>query len=241
MPSGTSASPLNVKRAVVSDESECLMIDNQTSLLKPPRLPDEVLVAAAKNGELSAMEELLSRYRDRVYGVVRRRTDNTQEAEDVVQEAMLRAFVNIGRFRGDARFCSWLITIAANVSISMKRKLGRAQWIYLDDPNGPYYQGSSWILADPRPTPEQRFLQKEHRKLLQQKILKLRPKYRIILRTHTLHESSIEDTAQALGITCAAARSRLHRARRMLLNVPQVHGSPHRERKSGFVAIAPGQ
>jgi RNA polymerase sigma-70 factor (ECF subfamily) len=217
------------------------MIDNQTSLLKPPRLPDEVLVAAAKNGELSAMEELLSRYRDRVYGVVRRRTDNTQEAEDVVQEAMLRAFVNIGRFRGDARFCSWLITIAANVSISMKRKLGRAQWIYLDDPNGPYYQGSSWILADPRPTPEQRFLQKEHRKLLQQKILKLRPKYRIILRTHTLHESSIEDTAQALGITCAAARSRLHRARRMLLNVPQVHGSPHRERKSGFVAIAPGQ
>jgi RNA polymerase sigma-70 factor (ECF subfamily) len=137
------------------------MIENQTSLLKPPRLPDEVLVAAAKNGELSAMEELLSRYRDQVYGVVRRRTDNTEEVEDVVQEVMLRAFVNIGKFRGDARFSSWLITIAINVSISMKRKLGRAQWIYLDDPNAPYYQGSSWILADPRPTPEERFLQKK--------------------------------------------------------------------------------
>lgn len=217
------------------------MIENQTSLGEPPRLPDEVLVAAAKNGELSAMEELLSRYRDQVYGVVRRRIDNTEEAEDVVQEAMLRAFVSIGRFRGDARFSSWLITIAINVSISMKRKLGRAQWIYLDDSSGPYCQDSSWILADPRPAPEQRFLQTEHRKLLQQNFLKLRPKYRIILRTHTLHESSIEDTAQALGITCGAARSRLYRARRMLLNLPQVHGSPHRERKSGFVAIAPGQ
>lgn len=217
------------------------MIENQTGLHGSPRLPDEVLVAAAKKGEPPAIEELLSRYRSQVLGVVRRRAENTEEAEDIVQEAMLRAFVNIGNFRGDARFSSWLITIATNVSISMKRKLSHAHWIYLDDPNGPYYQGSSWILADPLPTPEQRFLQKEHRKLLQQKILKLRPKYRIILRTHTLHESSIEDTARALGITCAAARSRLHRARRMLLNVPQVHGSPHRERKSGFVAIAPGQ
>jgi RNA polymerase sigma-70 factor (ECF subfamily) len=241
MPSGTIASFLNVKRAVVSDESESLMIENQPSLHILPRLPDEILVAAAKKGEPSAIEELLSRYRSHVFGVVRCRAENTEEAEDIVQETMLRAFVNIERFRGDARFSSWLITIATNVSISMKRKLGRVQWIYLDDPNGPYHQDSSRILADHRPTPEQRFLQKEHRKLLQQKILKLSPKYRIILQTHTLHELSIEDTAQALGITCAAARSRLHRARRMLLNVPQVHSSPCRERKSGFVAIAPSQ
>jgi RNA polymerase sigma-70 factor (ECF subfamily) len=241
MRNGTNTDSLKGKRVAVNDESENLMVEDQTRLHVLRHRPDEELVAAAKNGELSAMEELLSRYRDQVYGVVRRRTDNTEEVEDIVQEAMLRAFVNIGRFRGDARFSSWFITIAINVSISMKRKLGRAQWIYLDDPSGPYCQDSSWILADPRPTPEQRFLQKEHRKLLQKKFLKLRPKYRIILRTHTLHESSIEDTAQALGITCGAARSRLHRARRMLLNVPQVHGSPHRERKSGFVAIAPGQ
>lgn len=217
------------------------MIENQTGLHEPPRLPDEVLVAAAKKGEPPAIEELLSRYRNQVFGVVRRRAENTEEAEDIVQETMLRAFVNIGNFRGEARFSSWLITIATNVSISRKRKLGHAQWIYLDDPNGPYRQDSSRILADRRPTPEQCFLQNEHRKLLQQKILKLRPKYRMILRTHTLHESSIEDTAQALGITCAAAKSRLHRARQMLLDVPQVHDSPCGERKSGFVVIAPGQ
>lgn len=204
------------------------MIENQSSLHGTRRRPDEELVAAAKSGELFAMEELLSRYRGQVYGVVRRHTSNTEEAEDVVQEAMLRAFVNIGRFRGEARFCSWLITIATNVSISMKRKLGRAQWIYLDDTNGLNHKCGSWAEADSRPTPEQCFLQKEFRQLLQQKFLKLRPKYRVILRTRTLNELSIEETAQALEITPVAVRSRLHRARRMLLDVPQWHGSPRK-------------
>lgn len=67
------------------------MIENQTSLLKPSHLPDEVLVAAAKKGEPSAIEELLSRYRNQVHGVVRRRAENAEDAEDIVQETMLRA------------------------------------------------------------------------------------------------------------------------------------------------------
>jgi RNA polymerase sigma-70 factor, ECF subfamily len=217
------------------------MSESITSLYEQRRLSDEDLVAAAKNGELSAMDELLSRYREQVYSVVRRRTEYTEEAEDIVQEAMLRAFVNIGRFRGDARFSSWLITIAINIAISMKRKRGRAQWFYLDDPNGPNHPCSSWTVADSRPTPEQCVLQIELCKLLQQKFLKLRPKYRTILRVRALNNSSIEETAQALGITCAAAASRLHRARRMLLDTSQENGYLRRKRGGVSVAVALGQ
>lgn len=217
------------------------MIENQTGLRESPRLPDEVLVAAAKKGESYAIEELLSRYRNQVFGVVRRRAANTEEAEDIVQETMLRAFVNIESFRGDARFSSWLITIAVNVSISMKRKLGRARWIYIDDPNGSNHPCDSWTIADNGPSPEQRYLQKERYRLVQQKFLKLPPKYRVVLRALTFSESSTEETAQALGVTCAAVKSRLHRARWMLLDVPRRHGFLPRERKGGSVVVAPGQ
>jgi RNA polymerase sigma-70 factor (ECF subfamily) len=217
------------------------MIENKMDLHAPPYRPDEELVAAAKNGEFCAMEELLSRYRELVCGVVRRRTCNMEEAEDVVQEAMLKAFVNIGRFRGDARFSSWLITIATNVFISMKRKCSRAQWLYLDDPDAASHLDDSFAMADSRPTPEQLFLQKERHWLMQQKILKLRPKYRVILRTRVMKESSIEETARALGITCAAAKSRLFRAMQMLEGTGRGRGFPHSRRKGGFVAIVSGQ
>jgi RNA polymerase sigma-70 factor (ECF subfamily) len=216
------------------------MIENQTGLHEPRRRPDEELVAAAKNRELPAMEELLSRYREQVCRIVCRRTENIEEAEDVVQETMLRAFMNIGGFRGDARFSSWLATIAVNVAISMKRKQGRTQWIYIDDPNRPNHERSLWDLTDHGSTPEQCFRQKERHKLLLQKFRKLRAKYRIPL-IALANELSTEETAQALGITCAAAASRLHRARRMLLDASQENGSLRRKRGGVSVAVALGQ
>jgi RNA polymerase sigma-70 factor (ECF subfamily) len=215
------------------------MIEDQTGLHEPRR-PDEELVAAAKNGELPAMEELLSRYREQVCRIVCRRTENIEEAEDVVQEAMLRAFMNIGGFRGDARFSSWLATIAVNVAISMKRKQGRTQWIYIDDPNRSNHERSPWDLTDPGPTPEQCFRQKERHKLLLQKFRKLRAKYRIPL-IALANELSTEETAQALGITCAAVKSRLHRARRMLSETPCRNDFPRQGQGDRFVATASGQ
>jgi|WetSurMetagenome_2_1015567.scaffolds.fasta_scaffold267042_2 RNA polymerase sigma-70 factor, ECF subfamily len=214
------------------------MNEEMTNLHSQSRRSNEELVAASKNGELPAMEELFSHYRGQVYGVVRRYTDNIEEAEDVVQEAMLRAFVNIGSFRGNARFSSWLITIARNVAISIKRKHDRAQWFHLDDPS---HQCTSWAVADPRPTPEQCLLQTEHRKLFQQKFLKLRPKYRTILRVRARNKTTIEETAQALGITYAAAASRLHRAKRMLLDTSQENSYLRRKQGGVSVAVTPGQ
>jgi RNA polymerase sigma-70 factor (ECF subfamily) len=217
------------------------MIENETSLHEPRRRPDEELIIAAKNGELPAMEELLSRYREQVCRIVCRRTENIEEAEDVVQEAMLRAFVNIGSFRGDARFSSWLTTIAVNVAISTQRKHRRTQWIYIDDPNRLNHERSPWDLTDPGPSPEQYLRQKERNKLLLQKFRKLRAKYRITLIAVAFNELSTEEAAQALGITCAALRSRLHRARQMLSEAPSRHDFLRQGQKDRSVAVASGQ
>ena len=199
------------------------MMGNQTSLQEPRPRPDEDLIAAAKNGVPSAMEELLSRYRNQVYSVVRRGTDNREDAEDAVQEAMLRAFVKIGTFRGEARFSSWLITIAINASMSIKRRMRPTQWIYLDDPNGPRGLGHPWIASDTGPTPEQVLLKNECRRRLQRKFLRLPPKYQTVLRAQICDELSIEEIARILKLAPGVVKSRLHHARRKLFDLSNAH------------------
>lgn len=197
----------------------------ESSLQESVRRPDQELVAAAKNGDASAMEELLSRYRSQIYNVVRRCTDSTEDAEDAVQEAMLRAFVNIDTFRGDARFSSWLITIAVNASMSMKRRTRPRQWIYLDDPNGPRGLGDPRNLSDTGPTPEQILLKNECRRRLQRNFSKLSHKYQAVLRAQILGELSIEEIARTLKLTPGLVKSRLHHARRKLLDFSNAHSS----------------
>jgi RNA polymerase sigma-70 factor (ECF subfamily) len=190
---------------------------------------DGELIASARCGDLSAMEELLLRHRNVVYRMAFRHTMNADLAEDVLQETMLRAFMKIDTFRGEASFSSWLITIAFNVSRSIKRKAHNALWVYLDDPEGPCCQDHSALVADRTPTPEQRFLQDESRAMLRQDILKLHPEYRVVLHASILDELPIQEIARSLGITCGAAKSRLYRAKRMLLSISMKRDLLHRQ------------
>jgi RNA polymerase sigma-70 factor (ECF subfamily) len=183
----------------------------------PDTWTDDELVIAAQDGVTSALEELLGRHRSFVYGTARRLAECAEEADDLVQETMLKAFLNIGKFRREARFSSWLIAIAINAAVSMRRKSGPVHWVYLDELKVSCNQGSAWpLVADVRPTPEQECLRQELRSLLQREMLKLHPKYRFILHARDIDESSIEEIARVLGITHSAAKSRLHRARAML-------------------------
>ncbi len=184
---------------------------------------EDQLVASAQRGCRSAFDELFVRYKRVVYGAARRYADSCDEAEDLVQETMLRAFRNIEKFRGQARFSSWLVAIAVNAGISAKRKAGRAKWVYLDDPRKAKDNGVAFVLADRRATPEQVCIRREHKKLLADKIRQLHPKYRVVLQGMDLAGSSIHITASSLGITDGAAKSRLYRARHMLTDALQTY------------------
>lgn len=179
---------------------------------------DDELVVAAQNGMSSALDELLRRHRGLLQGAVRRLTVSADDAEDVVQEAMLRAFLNIGRFRREARFSSWLVKIGINSALSSKRKSKRARWISLDDAEEPFGRNQLQQLRDVRPNPEQEYLDQELHDLVRREIRRLPPSYRSALQVYGMRDFSTRASADELAITNAALKSRLWRSRRMLSN-----------------------
>ncbi len=193
----------------------------------PQDCTDDELVIAAQNGVSRATDELLTRHRGLLYGTVRRLTGSAEETDDVVQEAMLHAFVNIGRFRKEARFSSWLIAIGINSARSSRRKSSRTQWISLDETEEPPRKQQLLELRDTRPTPEQEYLDRELHELVQREIEKLPLPYRSVLQPRRLEKSSIGETAHELGITNAAVKGRLWRARLMLSKALGRHGHRH--------------
>jgi RNA polymerase sigma-70 factor, ECF subfamily len=177
------------------------------------------LISEAQNGMPHAIDELLSRNRMIAYRVAYRMTGNALDAEDVVQETMLHALEHIAGFRGEARFPSWLVAITVNAARSAKRKQGRVRWVSLDEPlraGGGALRAES--LCDNRMNPEQKYLDKERHAMVRRAIARQPPKFRMILRACDLNEVSVKDVARTLRITSAAAKSRLFRARRMLLS-----------------------
>jgi RNA polymerase sigma-70 factor, ECF subfamily len=142
---------------------------------------------------------------------------SADETEDVVQEVAVRAFVNIGRFRKEARFSTWLIAIGINAAISSRRKSSRVHWIYLDQTDETSREAQTWELRDAHPTPEQECIDREFLERVQCAMRKLPRPYRSVLQTRNLDEASMRNAARDLGITLGAFKGRLWRARSMLL------------------------
>jgi RNA polymerase sigma-70 factor (ECF subfamily) len=182
----------------------------------PRHYTDDELVVAAQNGFSVALGLLLMRHRNSLYGTVRRMTATAEEAEDVVQDAMLRACVSIGTFRREARCSTWLIAIAKNSLFSLRRRSSSTQRIYLDDAETPSHQSCLYDLRDQSPTPEQECIGRELLARAQRDMQKLHRSYRSVLETRDIDQDSIKNCASELGITIATFKSRLSRARSRL-------------------------
>lgn len=215
------------ERALASSSPGILLQDTNGGLRQRS---DEELVIAAQNGESYALDELLGRHQKMLDCVARRYTANADEARDLVQEAMLRAFRNIAKFRRESRFTTWLHSIIINTALSNKRREKHFCWIALDEHKGEETRFCVKSIPDMRRNPEEDYSHRELRDLLQRKALKLRPKYRFILMACDLDECSIKQVAHSLGMDIGAAKSRLHRARRSLseaMNRSGAVGSVH--------------
>jgi RNA polymerase sigma-70 factor (ECF subfamily) len=206
-------------------------VELKQEIVSPPKSlasycrSDEELIVAAQGGTTSAWEELLTRHWAMVYRTARRYVMTAEDAEDLVQETMLRAFLGIGTFRSEARFSSWLVAIVINAALSSKRKSKHFHWLYLDEIQESEARKQAWVAPDSRPNPEQKCLRRELSILLLRPLSKQDRKYRLILQVCDLDESSIEEAARIMGITRAAAKSRLFRARRRLSNGLRIYGA----------------
>ncbi len=197
---------------------------------------DEELVIAAQSGESRALDELLSRHRSMLYCFASRIAATADEADEAVQETVLRACKNIGNFRGESRFSTWLVPIVVNAAISIRRKEKSVHWVYLDELNASDARSCSRVLRDVRPNPEDQYSRRELRGLLRREIGKLQPKYRFILQACDLYECPIEQAAQTMGITLAAAKSRLFRARRGLRTTLRRYGTGRSFMRGGMAS-----
>jgi len=173
-----------------------------------------LLVAAAKNGDAAAFEELVNRYENKIFRLTSNITHNHEDAEDAMQDAFLKAYSHLDSFQGDSRFYTWLVRIAANEALMRLRKR-RPNQVSVDEP----IEREDEVdllpreIEDWRPSPEEKYGEAEMRKILAESIEKLEPDYRIVLVLRDLEELSTQETAETLGLTETAVKSRLLRAR----------------------------
>ena len=166
------------------------------------------LIGAAQSGDRAAFDELVRRTFVDTFTLARRLTGNEEDARDVVQDAYLRAWQGIGKFRGEAQFSTWMYRITANAASTHVRKRRRHRTEPLDDDLEPADVAAR--VASPRPRPSRPTRSDGSRRALDE----LPPKLRTVVVLKDVYDLSHEAIAEELGITVAAAKVRLHRARR---------------------------
>jgi RNA polymerase sigma-70 factor, ECF subfamily len=182
------------------------------------------LVQQAKDGSLEAFTQLVNRYDSKILRLARHITQNQEDAEDVLQEAFLKAFTHLDRFEGGSRFYTWLVRIAVNESLMKLRKRRNGKEVSLDEPlNDAGGDGDVQNLVREiavwDDTPEKRYSQAEIRGILDGAVESLDPIYRTVFVLRDVEELSTEETAQALDLSIPAVKSRLLRARLQLREI----------------------
>lgn len=173
-------------------------------------MSDEALVAGAKMGHGSVFGELHKRHHERMFRVAHRITRHREDAQDAVQESFLNAYVHVKQFDERARFSTWLTRITINAALMKIRKNRLSREVAVEE------SAEVIELSNSVPNPEETCARTEQKAALREAIAKLRPTLRNVVELHDLQESSLQETAETLGISVAAAKGRLFHSRAAL-------------------------
>jgi RNA polymerase sigma-70 factor (ECF subfamily) len=174
------------------------------------------LIDRVQRGENQLFYELVRPYERRVFAAAMAILRNESDAEDVAQEAMLKALRAIRQFRADARFSTWLIQITVNEALMRRRKERNGVMEAIDDRRDQEGEYAPRDFADWREIPSEALERKEVRQHLAQALASLDRKYREVFVLRDMEQLNIQETADALGISIASVKTRLLRARLML-------------------------
>ncbi len=182
-------------------------------------MPDERrLIAASRKGDAAALDELVRAHQGRVYAFAMRMCRNVEDAKDILQETFLGVVRSIREFREESKFTTWLYRIASNACLKKRRRgvfdPSPEQELSLDDlmPR-PGPDGRKPEIADWSEDAERALLHGELSERIEAAIDKLPKEYKIVLVLRDVEGLSAEDTAEAVGLSVPAVKSRLHRAR----------------------------
>ncbi len=173
------------------------------------------MIASILAGNTHEFHTLIQPYERSVYSMALSMLQNEADAEDAAQEAFLKAYRNLDKFRGEAKFSTWLISITLNEARSRLRHKKTAKTDSLDELNEGGHVSPA-LLRDWREIPSEALERQEVRLLLQDAVTDLPLIYREVFVLRDMESLSVNQSAEALGISVAAAKVRLHRARLML-------------------------
>jgi RNA polymerase sigma-70 factor, ECF subfamily len=179
-----------------------------------PAPTDEVLVAAAKLGDHLAFLELWTRHSNKAFKTAYRITGNRDDAEDAFQDAWMKAYVHLNTFDGRAQFSTWLTRIAINSSLMILRTKRAHPETSMEIRDGDTWQ--HWEIVDQMKNAEELYAAHERLERLRQTISRLQPSLRNVLEIHHSDDSSLKEVSEFAGISVAATKSRLSRAKKTL-------------------------
>lgn len=178
------------------------------------RQEEDILLDAARKGDSAAFEVLAMRNRRLLMAITRRMTGSLEGAEDLTQQAFMKAYANLSRFGGRCSFSTWLVSIAINEARMWNRKARRSREVSITDLcNGETFEMPPPEFMDWRPNPEVTCTQVESKRLLLAAMDRLKPGMRDALRLCDLEEQSTIAAALMLGISTNALKSRRLRGR----------------------------
>lgn len=176
---------------------------------------DQVLIEKIRTGDYQAFESLVTRYEAKVYRLALRMLRNPQDAEDALQETFLQVFRGLAGFEGRSQFSTWLFRLATNVCLMRirHRETEPSKLLPLEDYLPKLEEGDSPQMIEWADRPEEALLSKESREKMMEALDKLPPEYRAVFILRDIEGFSNAETGESLGISVAAVKSRLHRAR----------------------------
>jgi RNA polymerase sigma-70 factor (ECF subfamily) len=181
---------------------------------------DYVLVQQAiHQGDQKAYAELLNNYRDSLYFMLLKMTNNPIDAEDLTIEAFGKAFKNLHQYTLEYAFSTWLFRIAANNCIDYLRKRNRIQYTSEINPDGEETEGDPSNLPSPNPGPDEMVIAKQKIQLMREVVEKLKPHYRNLVEMRYFRELSYEEIATELDLPMGTVKAQLFRAREFLYQI----------------------
>jgi RNA polymerase sigma-70 factor, ECF subfamily len=177
---------------------------------------ESALVARARQGDNRAFSTLVKQYEAKIFRLAQHITQNREDAEDVLQETFLKAYEHLDQFQGNSKFYTWIVRIAVNQALMKLRRRRTDKSVSLDETIDTGEDTVTREVAAWDEDPEQRFSREELAEILDSAIQDLTPTYRSVFLLRDVDDLSTEETAEALGISVPAVKSRLLRARLQL-------------------------
>jgi len=199
----------------MSSSTHSLVSESGTTLATQ-NLSEAQLLREARRGRPEAFETLCQSLTPRLMKIALRITRNKEDAEDAVQDSLMRALMHINTFQGKSSFSTWVTRIVMNSALMIRRKNRSGRHISSDDIARPGEPALHLQIPDDSPNPEQCYVERERTTILHAAIRKLRPRIRAVVEVAQFRELPLKETAKVLDISVAAAKGRFFHARAAL-------------------------